>query len=119
MQVPLSLKSVCLQLNCGFARTAIRELTPLGKRPSNSSIAIGFRQLFGDVPNFGVTDGMFECSHHWKGSKFERNADIVIQYFAEKWRPAEMKEASSTFLECTPDTSKQNDGADYATTEVR
>ena len=87
---------VCLQFNCGFARTAIRELTPLGKRPSNNSIVTEFRQLFGDVPNFGVTDCMIECSHHWKESKFVRTADIVIQQFAGKWRPPDGKKKYQT-----------------------
>ena len=87
---------VCLQFNCGFARTAIRELTPLGKRPSNNSIVTEFRQLFGDVPNFGVTDCMFECSHHWKESKFVRTADIVIQQFAGKWRQPDGKKKYQT-----------------------
>ena len=58
--MPRNTKQWPLEINCGFARTAIRELTPTKRinldKPSHS---LQFKQLFDGTPNYEIPDNYF------------------------------------------------------------
>ena len=94
-----SAKHFSLDFNCGFARCAIRELTP---KVRNSAIdkqqrMTGFQELFKDCPDYGVPLSYFDASSN-RGSLFNRHCDKVIEGWSKKWHPSENRlEYEKTF----------------------
>ena len=94
-----SAKHFSLDFNCGFARCAIRELTP---KVRNAAIdkqqrMTGFQELFKDCPDYGIPISYFDASSN-RGSLFNRHCDKVIEGWSKKWHPSEHRlEYENTF----------------------
>ncbi len=90
-----------LKINCGYARTAIRELTTTSKAKHRGVIhrenrAKDFCQLF-DRPTYALSANMFE-SKKTKQALFDKNCDFICNSFSKKWRPqAKRVEYTSVF----------------------
>ena len=81
-------------MNCGYARTAIRELTSSKKGGTQSNIdktkrAQKFREIF-DVSTFKLTDKMFTIPNRLlkHAVPFDRYCDVIISHFSKKWHPS-------------------------------
>ena len=90
--------SILLEVNCGYARCAMRELTPKNRhqRKDNHAKAEEYHTLFEDCPEYGFPSHYFEAQHN--GSLFERHCTKVISIWSKKWHPKEAREKyESTF----------------------
>lgn len=81
-----------LEVNCGFARVAIRELTP--KIHGRQSIdtqkrALEFRELFKDCSNYGIENSYFEQDKN--DSMFNRDCSRILKVFKKRWNPKEAR----------------------------
>ena len=92
---------VSLKVNCGYARTAIRELTPTkkglhGRHVQNAKCSEDFRKLF-DIPTYQLDLSLFECNS-LHSSKFDRICDTILNTFSKKWHPPSARiEYQATF----------------------
>ena len=84
------LRYVTLEVNCGFSRTAIRELTNRNKGSRNDidaqRRALEFRKLFKDCPNY-CENGSYFDSCRYNASQFDRDCEKVLLHFHKKWHP--------------------------------
>ena len=67
-----------LEVNCGFARVAIRELTPKihgYQQIDTQKRALEFRELFKDCSNYGIEDSYFEDRND---SMFNRDCSRIL-----------------------------------------
>ena len=79
---------IALKINCGYARAAIRELTPKTKSQSvsdsdkatRSTTFQKFYSAFEIQPEFFVSDG----SHN---TTFDKNCESILNMFRKKWHP--------------------------------
>ena len=76
--IPISLK-----INCGYACTAIRELTTASKAKHRGVVhkanrASDFRELF-DRPTYGLPANLF-VTHQTKQALFDKNCDATCQF---------------------------------------
>ena len=96
--MPRNTKQWPLEINCGFARTAIRELTPTKRiNLDKSSRSLQFKQLFDGAPNYEIPDDYFNLRAS-NSSKFDERCEKVLAAFSQKWRPTEYRsEYMSTF----------------------
>ena len=81
-------KSLSLEVNCGYARVAIRELTPTKRGTSTQQIDKGrreneFQELFG-TPSFGIPATYYMKEGH-KPSLFNRRCEYVTATFSKPW----------------------------------
>ena len=97
----LHITPVSLKVNCGYARTAIRELTPTktglhGRYVQSAKRSQEFRQLF-DIPTYALQSSIFESdSSH--SSTFDKMCDTVLNMFSKKWHPSTARiEYTATF----------------------
>ena len=79
-----------LQIKCGYARTAIRELSASKKGISGNYIDIQkqeseFKSWFA-LPTFCLTDDMFTCNKSSR-SHFDYLCECTLNAFAKKWHP--------------------------------
>ena len=87
-----------LKFNCGYARTAIRELTPkktgrLGRNIDTNKRSSDFKQLFADI---SLPEGIFQTD--CKGnSKFNKHCNSIFDMFSKKWNPIVKAEYEATF----------------------
>ena len=86
-------KHTVLKINCGFARTAMRELTP--KR--NGHILIDkqkreteFQNLFGECTGY-VREASYFTDNGNNDSQFNRDCERILDFFRMKWNPNEAK----------------------------
>ena len=83
-------KHIALEFNCGFARTAVRELTPIGRWKATSDDltkrALDFQQLFNDCENYGVQASYFDANGK-KGSKFDQECEKILKIWGKRWNP--------------------------------
>ena len=81
-----------LSFNCGFARTAVRELT-IGKSLFGFHDFQGrqekFIELF-DIPSFKLPENYFERNGP-KLSKFETHCNEINSYFNKKWKSPDFR----------------------------
>ena len=82
---------IFLQINCGYARTAIRELTPKCKHqvtPStNEHRKSEFQKLFG---SFSLPHN--EMTENAKGLiPFDIHCDKVLTAFSKRWNPSQAR----------------------------
>ena len=88
-----------IEVNCAFARVAIRELTPKihGYQQINTQKrALEFRELFKDCSNYGIEDSYFEQDRN--DSMFNRDCSRILGIFKKKWNPKEARvEYEETF----------------------
>ena len=79
---------IALKVNCGYARTAIRELTPkkkgkYGRTVDKDKRTADFKGLFGHL---SLQQEIFEKDS--KGfSQFDYNCDAILDMFSKKWNP--------------------------------
>lgn len=92
------LNSYGFKCNCGFARCAIRELTPKGRNTVvyKQQRMIEFRDLFKDCPNYGLSSAYFEDTTKGRESTFDRHCDKIIESWNKKWHPPEKRLLYST-----------------------
>lgn len=89
---------VPLQINCGYARTAIRELTPVHRQSLTPTIKEQRRSEFQSIfscfkfpPN--------EMAQNSRGEfLFDKHCDTILSMFAKKWVPTTMRVAYETHL---------------------
>ena len=84
------LRYITLEVNCGFSRTAIRELTNRNKRSRNNidarTRALKFQKLFKDCPNY-CQNGSYCYSCGYNSSQFDHDCEKVLLHFHKKWHP--------------------------------
>lgn len=80
--------SVSLELNCGYARCAIRELTT--RNTDKIKRASEFQDLFKSCPNYGITESYFDTAGT-NDSLFNRHCTKVIISWGKKWHPKESR----------------------------
>ena len=77
-------EAIPLQINCGYARTAIRELTSTSRAKHRGVVhklqqATEFRQLF-DSPTYELPSNLFDsCATKW--SPFDKHVTLLSNYF--------------------------------------
>ena len=85
--------AVALTVNCGYARTAIHELSSSKRGRSRQNIdklerTQKFREIF-DIPTFNLTEEIFTSpnpiQHHQ--SSFDRYCEKILDHFTKKWNP--------------------------------
>ena len=88
------LRYITLEVNCGFSRTAIRELTNRNKGSRNDidaqTRALEFQKLLKDCPNY-CENGSYFDSCGYNGSQFDRDCEKVLLHFHKKWHPKESR----------------------------
>ena len=79
--------------NCGFARCAIRELTPKGRHAviDKQQRMLNFQDLFKDCPNYGLSSAYFEDTSKGRESTFDRHCDKINESWSKKWHPQEKR----------------------------
>ena len=91
-------RHVTLVFNCGFARTAVRELTPKSRWKNPSDIikrSTEFQNLFSDLEQFGVQQSYFDPSNT-KPSQFERDCNAILKIWSKKWHPSNSRQEYKT-----------------------
>ena len=91
-----------LQVNCGYARTAIRELTSPKRGSSHQCLEKEKRledfRIFFDIPTFKLTDELFKSSNYSLPTQFDRFCEMTLSFFTKKWHPqAACQEYIGTF----------------------
>ena len=92
-------KHLSLNFNCGFARCAIRKLTPKVRNAAvdKQQRTTCFQELFKDCPDYGIPMSYFDASSN-RGSLFNCHCDKVIEGWSKKWHPSENRfEYENTF----------------------
>ena len=88
-QQPLSVMSktpISLQINCGYARVAIKELTPTNKSDLDpSERATKFQELF-SIPSYELPTLLFEPDDRHR-LPFDRKCDPILELMKKKWHP--------------------------------
>ena len=86
---------VTLDFNCGFARTAVRQLTPKihgTKIFDKQKRAEEFKQLFSACPEYGFPDSYFDDDSNAHGSLFNRDCDKILKIWSKRWNPTESRQ---------------------------
>ena len=90
-----------VKINCGYARTAIRELTTASKASHRGVVHKGerssqFQQLF-NTPSYELPQTIFDTrGHNW--CTFDKNCEAICKMFSKKWHPIERRvEYTTTF----------------------
>ena len=83
--------TVALTVNCGYARTAIRELSSTQWGSSRKHIDKAqrmqrFREMF-DMPSLGLTEELFTANNERDAAPFERYCNTILSQFSNKWHP--------------------------------
>ena len=85
---------ISLLVNCGFARTAIRELSTKHKGQHHKR-ADAFKEQF-QSSTFQIPENYFQITKH--DSTFNRRCERILSGFAKRWHPSESrKEYLDTF----------------------
>ena len=91
-------RHVTLVFNCGFARTAVRELTPKARWKNPSDItkrSIEFKNLFCKYDQFGVEQSYFD-PNNTKPSQFKCDCDSILKIWSKKWHPSTTRQEYET-----------------------
>ena len=94
-----STKYISHEYNCGFARSAIRELTSKVRNiaTDKQQRMTAFQDLFKDCANYAIPLSYFDESFN-RGSIFNRHCDKIIEGWNKKWHPPETRlQYESTF----------------------
>ncbi len=86
MSMPIS-----LQLNCGHARGAIRQLTTRQKNVDIHKRQTEFKTLFKRCKNFGLCESYF-TSKSGRLSAFDRHCSTILLNWKKRWHPNESKQ---------------------------
>ena len=93
--------AVALQINCGYARMAIHELSSVQRGSSRQRLdkikrCEAFHELF-PLPSYHLTDDMFK-SNKSRPTRFDNLCESILQHFAKKWHPVSARlEYTETF----------------------
>ena len=83
----MSQTPISLQINCGYARVAIRELTPSKKSELDRSVrATKFQELF-STPSYQLPESLFQPDDKCR-LPFNRKCDPLLEILNKKWHPA-------------------------------
>lgn len=77
-------------ISTGFARTAVRELTPRGRWKDESYIPkrkSEFKQLFSNCENYGLQETYFESKPDL--SDFDHDCEKILKLWRNRWNPSE------------------------------
>lgn len=83
-------RRITLDFNCGYARAAVRELTPKvrGNHTFNTfdivKRALEFQELFASCPNYGFPENYFDDNTR-NGSLFNCDCDKILKIWSNKW----------------------------------
>ena len=104
-------KHITLDFNCGYARVAVRELTPKGRWKSATYMterALKFRNLFGMNDKYGVQPSYFEANDN-QSSQFDHDCEKIVQIWSKRWNPSSTRqEYEATFaIQKWKDLSKE------------
>ena len=77
-------------VNCGYARVAIRELTPCKRAVNKEERQEEFQKLFG-LPTYSIPINYYHEPSKNRPSAFNKHADAVVDGFARKWHPSEAR----------------------------
>ena len=93
----MSLIPISLQINCGYARVAIRELTPTNKSELNLSLrATKLRELF-SISSYEMPELLFQPDDRQR-VPFDRKCGPLLEFMKKKWHPSTKRvEYLSTF----------------------
>ena len=83
--------------NCGYARVAIRELTPCKRLVDIQKRQEEFQKLFG-LPTYSIPSNYYDQPSKYRPSVFDRHADAVLEGFTRKWHSAEAKDTYSAIF---------------------
>ena len=82
------IRHVSLTVNCGFARVAIRELTPCNRKSLKLDDRTSKFQSLYKGYKFAIPDDYFICKCGKKHqSQFNRDCEKILKGFATKWHP--------------------------------
>ena len=87
-------RQTTLEFNCGYARVAVRELTPRchGKQSVDKrKRALDFQELYAHCPNFGFPENYFDDNTK-NGSLFNRDCDKLLKLWSKHWTPTTSKQ---------------------------
>ena len=87
-------KHITLDFNCGYARTAVRELTPKRRWKSATYAterASKFKDLFGAHEKYGIQQSYFEVSDN-KPSQFNQDCEKILQIWSKRWNPSSTRQ---------------------------
>ena len=92
-------ESICLAVNCGYARVAIRTLSEIekGKQHTNINQAIRkqkFREMFA-MPAFQGS-GPEYCENQHSRSLFDRHCKEILAMFAKNWKNRDTRQTYLT-----------------------
>ena len=87
------INSYGFKCNCGFARCAIRELTPKGRHAviDKQQRMLKFQDVFKNCPNYGLSSAYFEDTSKGRESTFDRHCDKINESWSKKWHPQEKR----------------------------
>lgn len=77
-----------LQMNCGYARGAIFELS---KGQHKAEVAKQFRKLFSSPPGFLNSSPSYWDVYYRGSGCFERHRNCICDCFRKSWRPPELR----------------------------
>lgn len=83
-----------LHIDCGFARTAIRELSfPADSKLKKRQIdldtrKVKFQDLFSTQTRYSIEPSYFDKKPGYALSKFDKHCKPVLDSFARKWHPS-------------------------------
>ena len=87
----MSLIPICLQINCGYARVAIRELTPVNKSELDLLLwATKFQEFF-STSSYEIPELLFQPDDRQR-VPFNRKCGSLLEFMKKKWHP--LNEAS-------------------------
>ena len=94
-RVNITMQATPLTPNCGYARTAVRELS-IQHKGQNQQRADAFQEQF-KCSNFAIPEHYFQQTKH--GSIFNRHSNRIVEGFSKRWHPTESKKQyQDTFL---------------------
>ena len=84
-------RHVTLDFNCGFARTAVRQLTLKrhGTKIFDKQKQAEFKQLFSACPEYGFPDSYFDDDSNAHNSLFNRDCDEILKIWSKRRNPTE------------------------------
>ena len=92
-------QTVCLAVNCGYARVAIRPLSEIDKGKRHTILSQGtrtqkFREMFA-LPAFQSRGPEYYESQHSRPSLFDRHCKEILAVFSKNWKN---RDARQTYL---------------------
>ena len=92
-------KAISLEVNCGYARVAIREMASIqrgrnGHQFDRQKTQVEFRELF-DLPTFGLPTDYFDMNGH-RPSRFDCRCEHQLDIFSKKKGKHQLREQNTS-----------------------